>query len=334
MTLHLFIPGLLARLPEWQRDYGWTPHAPALQALLSGASRASADPDPATGVAGLLGVRGSAAAFRRLGQGDTAQPGWFCADPVHLRTDVDSAVLIEAEHLGLALGEARQLRDELLSLFAADGWCLEVGDATYWYALPPAGLLPPPLPAVALMAGEDVGNSIRTASQSTAWKQFYAELQMLLTQSTINLEREARGQSAINALWFWGAGEQPRVGRATVASVLTGEPVQVGMAHAAGVPVAMPEPQAALSAAGDALVYLDTLRGAAAYDDIEAWEQALAELDARWFAPLVQALEHRQVDAIALYADGTRWQAGRRRGLARWRREQPLTQSLGLEAVR
>jgi hypothetical protein len=250
---------------------------------------------------------------------------------VYLRADVDSAILVEAEHLQLEESEARALVADLQAMFAGDGWCFEVADAVCWYALPPSAVVPPELPGTREAAGRDVGLHFRDADQSAQWKRFYAELQMVLAQSEVNRRREARGMTPVNALWFWGAAARATAGRRAVNVVQGGDAVLVGMAQAAGLTPSVPDLNAALDSGGAALVWLDALRRAAAYDDIEAFQEALAEIDAAWFAPLVQALEERRLESVLLYADGRRWDARRRRGLARWRREAALPQALGLE---
>ena len=279
----------------------------------------------------LLGVSGTAAGFRRRTHGLADESRWLCADPVHLRADVDSAILVEAEHLALEDAEARALAADLEAMFAGDGWRFEVVDAAHWYALPPVALVPPELPGTRETAGGDVGPHFRNADQSVGWKRFYAELQMMLVQSETNRRRESRGMTPVNALWFWGGGVRGSVGPRAVSAVQGNDAVLGGMAQAAGLTPSAPDPDAVPGEGGDVLVHLDALHRAAAYDDIEAFQSALAQLDAEWFAPLAQALEDRRLDAVLLYADGRRWEAHRRRGLARWRREVPLSQSLGLE---
>lgn len=332
MLLHLVVPGLYSRLPEWQRSYGWLPQAAGLQTLLSGARQAAAADDTLTVATELLGAGGAVAGFRRRAHGLDDEAGWICADPVHLRADVDSAVLVEAEHLALDETEAHALVADLEAMFADDGWRFEVADAAHWYALPPTALAPPELSGVRELAGRDVGAHFRNSAQSAEWKRFYAELQMLLTQSEVNRRRESQGMTPVNALWFWGGGARSAERPPRVRLVQGGDAVLRGMAQAAGLKPSAPALDTALSAPGDALVCLDALRQATAYDDIEAWHEALTELDTDWFAPLAQALEERRLEAVVLYADERRWEVRRRRGLARWRRETPLSQSLGLPA--
>ncbi|MEJ2481085.1 MAG: hypothetical protein P8Y78_13155 [Acidihalobacter sp.] len=195
MSFHLLVPGLHARLPEWQRSYGWSPQAAGLQKLLSGAVATPGQGGASVVAAGLLGVTGTAAGFRRRAHGFADESRWLCADPVHLRADVNSAILVEAEHLALEEAEARALAADLEAMFAGDGWRFEVVDAAHWYALPPEALAPPELPGTRETAGADVGPHFRNADQSVEWKRFYAELQMVLAQSETNRRREAQGMT-------------------------------------------------------------------------------------------------------------------------------------------
>ncbi|MEJ2481084.1 MAG: hypothetical protein P8Y78_13150 [Acidihalobacter sp.] len=135
----------------------------------------------------------------------------------------------------------------------------------------------------------------------------------------------------MNALWFWGGAVHGSAGPRAVNAVQGDDAVLSGMAQAADLTPSAPDPVTAPEEGGNVLVHLGALHRAAAYDDIEAFQSALAQLDAEWFAPLALALEERRLEAVLLYADGRCWEARRRRGLARWRREIPLWQSLGLE---
>ncbi|WP_455385697.1 hypothetical protein, partial [Acidihalobacter prosperus] len=234
MSFHLLVPGLHARLPEWQRSYGWSPQAAGLQKLLSGAVASPGEGGASAVAARLLGVSGTAAGFRRRAHGLAEESGWLCADPVHLRADVDSAILVEAEHLALEDVEALALAADLEAMFAGDGWRFEVVDATHWYALPPEALVPPELPGTRATAGRDVGPYFRNPDQTVEWKRFYAELQMVLAQSETNRRREARGMTPVNALWFWGGAVRGSAGPRAIGAVQGDDAVLSGMAQAAG----------------------------------------------------------------------------------------------------
>lgn len=339
MILHLVVPGLFAPLMEWQRSYGWTPNAPGLRSLLSGAAKLEGvDCDGPRLCAELLGLDGGGAlpmaGLRRIAQGfgDDGQT-WVCADPVHLRADVDSAILVESELLALGEDEAQALIAELHAVFGPDGWCFESSTPRQWYARPPVDFELPVLPTVREVAGNDVGIHLRNIPQAIEYKKFYSELQMVLTHSTVNASREQRGEAAINALWFWGAGRVSRPLRTgELCAVQAEDDVLAGIGSVAGVAVGPPSLEHTLAMKGDVFVNLDDLRREAAYDDLAAWEEALAVLDRVWFAPLAGCLERREMDEVVVYADDRRWHARRRRGLARWRREPELIHSLGLGA--
>jgi hypothetical protein len=54
---------------------------------------------------------------------------------------------------------------------------------------------------------------------------------------------------------------------------------------------------------GPVLIVLEQLRRAAC-NDVHAWRGALAELEARWFAPLLEALKRGALQSVALHALG------------------------------
>lgn len=333
MHLSLVIPGLHAPLPEWQRSYGWLPQAPGLQALLSGAEQTEErKADPLTTAAGLLGAGGMPASYRRLAQGLAADNApWVCADPVHLRADVDSAALVDAGELGVQAEEAQALAGELCRAFGSDGWRFEIGDPARWYALPPPDFELPVLSDLYSAAGRDIGVQLRLGARGAGWKRFFTELQMVLAQSPVNRRREVDGMPPINALWFWGEAPFGVRDAPRVRGVQSDDEVLRGMARAAGLAARAPSLESALDEGVDLLVFLDSLWRPAAYDRIEAWQQAFAALETHWFAPLSRTLAKRRLQTVTLYADSYRWRAQPRTGLAMWRREVPLARSFGLE---
>src|SRR2546423_11819725 len=88
------------------------------------------------------------------------------------------------------------------------------------------------------------------------------EAQMLLHEHPVNAEREARGEPALNSIWFWGGGVVDAAKPRPFSAVIADDPLARGLALAAGIPAhALPKDAdsvlAALGDEGRALVVLD-----------------------------------------------------------------------------
>jgi len=125
---------------------------------------------------------------------------------------------------------------------------------------------------------------------------------MLLHEHPVNAGREARGEPALNSIWFWGGGVID-AGRARPFSMVFGDdPLARGLALAAEIPArALPKnADSALAALGDeglVLVVLDAPREA------QLRERRTA-LERDWFAPLFAALKSGRIGMLTLQLCG------------------------------
>jgi hypothetical protein len=269
MHCELAIPGLFgasagARFAalELLLARGRRARAPArsLEAWLSAAFALGDGPFPA-GALTLLGCGG-----------EPGEATWARADPMHLRLFRDHFATVAGETLELERGEAEALCEALSRHFAAQlefraceprRWCARLVDDA--------------APSDALVN----------------------EVQMLLHAHPLNEAREARGESAINSVRFWGQGRAPRSAQCRWQSVAAADPAVRGAARLAGtrhrpVPGSAPEWLDRLPEDGHHLALLD------------AREAALADLERDWFAPLLAALRSGRIGMVTLHAvDGT-----------------------------
>src|SRR6266852_2945104 len=115
------------------------------------------------------------------------------------------------------------------------------------------------------------------------------EAQMLLHEHPVNAEREARGEPALNSIWFWGGGVIDATKARPFSTVIADDPLARGLALAAGIPaLALPkDADSVLASLGDeglALVVLDAPREAQP-------RERRAALERDWFLPLLAALK-------------------------------------------
>ncbi len=161
-------------------------------------------------------------------------------------------------------------------------------------------------------AGDDVDRHLRAQiercrrGQHVAAHALLNELQMLLHDHPVNAAREARGEPAVNSVWFWGAGRPP----ARAGPLAVGERGRAARARS-GTRGRHPSPALEVSADswlerapedGRHLIVLDGLRLPHALVDVELYLAGLLALEARWFAPLLEALRVQRIGMLTLFA--------------------------------
>ena len=316
---------------------------PALSTLLTRSSLARRPPQsPEATLADLFGYAENApyAAFRRLGERDmpAAQEGtrWIAADPVHLRFHQERLILANGATLGISVAEAVLIAEEMNRHFghigrvhvaAPERWYLELSGESVL-----AGFIPPPLSTV---TGRSIERLLPEIMQDRAVRGLLNEIQTFLYAHPANQQRENKGLLSINSVWLWGAGSLPPRLESKFDGVWSSHPLTIGFARAAGVPT-HPTPVDAANflahAAPDThqLVEIDDLVAPVQHENGEAYRNAIASLEHRWFAPLQQAvatgrIKQLRMEAATAYATLT-WEGGRRDQWKFWHRPQPLAE--------
>jgi len=331
MHLELVVPALFAA-----QEAPPSP-VPALELLIA---RGRRSPGTASslerwlcGAFGLAGDSGTdipvpAGALTALAHGlDPGTRRWLRADPVHLRAGRDHLMLVPNQAFALGAAEADALAARLAPLLAGrftlhpvkpDQWCLRIDDEDQGEAGAEAPIE---------LAGANVG----AHQHSKRWHALLTELEMALHEHPVNAAREARGDPVVNSLWFWGPGTQPAAAHGPWQSVVAGDPVALGLARLAGMRHRVPGGGAAqwLERApedGRHLVVLDSLRGARALGDVDAFARRLQALEGEWFAPLLAALKSGRIGMLTLHAPEAAASFETVRGDLRrfWRRPRPL----------
>jgi hypothetical protein len=238
---------------------------------------------------------------------------WMRADPVHLHLARDHLTLVPGAAFTLIRSEADALCETLNTHFAgvlAIAPSAERPDC--WIARLEGAPLPsnaPPLEAASESVELDLGAQAQRPDTEDA-KRAHAlvnELQMLLHEHPVNVAREARGEPAVNSVWFWGAGALPSRVQGRWRSVSSNEPLAQGLARlssARGLPLAASADSWLARAVEDGrhLVVLDALRVPNALRDVEAYLAGVQALEVRWFAPLLEALRTQRIGMLTLHA--------------------------------
>jgi hypothetical protein len=231
-------------------------------------------------------------------------PDTYClrADPVHLQADTHGLVVFDARSAGISADESRALAAALVDHLALDGWELRYGDSCRWYLLgDPQDLT---APAICQVRGLHTRASVLEGGHSIEWTRRLNELQMLMATHPVNIQRQSDRRKTINSLWLWGGGKLTGSTPAFDA-VVSENPALLGAATVSDVRVLNATSAAQLlgqmdAAESNCLVSLEHCRNPGAYVDCSSWNQALMQLEERWFAPLLSALSKRQLDYIEL----------------------------------
>src|SRR5947207_134432 len=118
----------------------------------------------------------------------------------------------------------------------------------------------------------------------------------------VNAGREARGEPALNSIWFWGGGVIDAAKARPFSAVIADDPLAHGLALAAGIPaLALPQDAgsalAALGGEGRVLVVFDAPREA-------QLRGRSAALERDWFLPLIASLKSGRIGMLTLHLCG------------------------------
>jgi hypothetical protein len=228
---------------------------------------------------------------REMLAGDAADADWLCADPAWVQPDLNGARLLACGQLQLDMAQALALAESLKPVFVEAGMTLEVSSPDHWHVrLPPE--LPVPLFAAPEQAlGEDLYEHLPQGAEGRRWRVLLNELQVLLHQHPLNVERRSLGLAPINSLWLWGGGRLPTKVVSALAGVVGDDLLLVALARRAGLPVVARSLAAVEAAAAGSLVDLQDLP----VDDIAG----------TWW-PSIGRLAQQQ-PLLLSFASGERW---------------------------
>lgn len=278
-------------------------------------------------VAALCGLEAAAPSVATLSYLEDfgSLPEGYClrADPVHLRADTTGLILFDAALLALGAEESRALIETLAPHLARDGWTLSQRVPQRWYLShgPLQDLWAAPLPEV---RGRAVATTHFAGGDAGNWARRLNEIQMLMHDHEVNCARAAAGRPVINSLWLWGGGDSARCPTEPQCNVVVADAAFArGSARhcgLAGAPVPATARDLAVGTGESVLVLLEDCDSPAAYGDIGGWQSALQRLEREWFAPLLQRLGRRGIDALELLPlNGRRYRLTRRQLWSFWK---------------
>jgi hypothetical protein len=314
VQLTLYIPGLPGPKARFSTEY--LPDVPALDLLLSrGKTISSTEQSFHATLAKLFGCAPQpgqdvpvAAVTHQLDAAGVGQGIWMRADPVHLRADRRSVILLDAETVRLDTRDALALAAEVKPQLESQGYQLEVPCPERWYLRLQSA---PQITTTELeqVVGRDIASAMPMGPDAAQWRRLLNEIQVELHQSAVNTDREARALAPINSLWFWGCGSTPTPDPHRWTTIHGADLFLRGLAEIGG-SACLPVPSGANECLANAdpedrvLVVMESCRRAAAYQEVEVWSSAVRELEQRWFQPLAKALRTGALRSLSLITEG------------------------------
>src|SRR5207249_2013553 len=174
---------------------------------------------------------------------------WMRADPVHLRVSRDSLGMADTFEVSRAESEA--LVETLNRHFGQTMLVYPLRPARWYLRLEKAPDMQT-TPAAAAR-GAAIDDKLPSGPDAMRFHALMNEAQMLLHEHPVNAEREARGEPALNSIWFWGGGVIDATKARPFSTVIADDPLARGLALAAGIPaLALPKDAGSvLGALGD-----------------------------------------------------------------------------------
>lgn len=253
-----------------------------------------------------------AALTRQLDVGDAAGSMWLRADPAHVRADMTTARMLACGDLGLDAADCEALLRALRPLFGDSGFPIDAPLPSRWYLRAPPGAKLPAFAPPDQVFGDDLRLHLPDGNAGTRWRSLLNEAQIMLHNHPLNVQRIARGQPAVNSLWFWGAGTLPEWVKSALTRVITRDVVLASLAARAKAAVVAPTPDALAGFDGTSLLDLDD-------------PASLPTLASTWLPLIERGLARGslgELDVVLASGERVRYRHGRRWRF--WRRVAPL----------
>ena len=323
------LPGFRSALERSGAEHGREPDLPATRWLASRGRRApGSSPDWRAWLLSHFGPGREAlrrcppgASVRALATGRRDDLCWACAQPVHLVTALDHLRLAPLAELGLGAAEAESLCESIATALAGSGYSLRSAGSEPWTLECPAEIECDTVePAEA--ENRDLRDCLPAGRHALRVRKLMNDLQMLLHEHPVNVERSERGLAPVNGVWLWGFGRAQAVEPAALPALATDDAWLRGLWRLCG-GSALP-----LASAGQALECSDRLIVAAASTGTDP-AAALAQWDTALVEPLTVALRRGSVRGASLLLGDVACTVEHGDRLAFWRRRRSWSELLG-----
>lgn len=251
-----------------------------------------------------------------------------CADPVHLRADMTTLMLVDQSQFSISDAE-RAAFSQLINAHIADiggVYFFDENGRGFLGLREPRSVNTTPLSQV---AGGSIFSMLPQGEGRAFWHRLMTEFQMLLHTAPFNQARMERGAPAINGLWLWGTGRLQRPLASRYSGVCCDEGFAAELARSADILVkSLPATfdQGLIPASGQrGLLVFSGLLPHSQYDDYPGWLTLMQRFCADWLAPLIDAVRRKQLSRLCLYpCDGSCYVLESGHQWRFWRRSKPL----------
>jgi len=237
------------------------------------------------------------AAIMALGAGLDASTGyWLCAEPVYLHPDLDHVLLFDKSTFDLPQHEFAQLVSEMDEMLLEEGITTHHGhqQSLFFRTADKAEVI---FTDIKTVSGNNILQHLPEGDEAAKWRLLQNEIQMQMSQSVVNTEREARGQVSVNGLWFWGGGYLLRGKYKEVFdAVYANDLFTQGLAKITSMAA-----EKVCSSIDDINSEKNTLVSFNKLDDTAAsWSEFLSMLEKNWLQPALNLIKKNQLETLTL----------------------------------
>ncbi len=244
---------------------------------------------------------------------------------MHLRAELDHAVLTPCVDLEITEHESISLCDALNKHFAVDGLSFFRLNKEQWFVSSKNKITVETTPLVDAI-GRNVNFILPKGDDSSQWKQRLNEVQMLMHTHAVNEKRENTNRQIINSLWLYGSGGLPQAGEA-VSSICSNDDLYDGLSRHlhctySKVPASVGLYQDYLLEQGEDainLLHLSELEGLTNYTDVSMWLEKLTEIVDDWVYPLIKFCNKDNIKVTLYPCNGSKYQFDKFDSFKFWR---------------
>ncbi|NOQ87870.1 MAG: hypothetical protein GQ550_03015 [Gammaproteobacteria bacterium] len=251
------------------------------------------------------------------------------ADPVHLRADMDHAVLTSSADLNISDSESVALCERLNQHFNQDGLTFLLLNKNQWF-VSSKNKIKMNTTSLIDATGRNINFILPEGEDAVRWKQVLTEAQMLMHSHELNISRENSGLMTINSLWFHGSGELTDIKSDKVANLRSNDDMLRGLAGFINcdylkVPDSVNKYTDYLLSCNEGSVevlHLAELEHLVNYTDVRPWLQQLAETLDCWVYPLLKFANKNNIKVTLYPCNEKKYQFSKYDALKFWRKDE------------
>lgn len=250
------------------------------------------------------------------------------ADPVHLRADMDQAVLTSSADLKISDLEAVALRETLNQHFDRDDLIFLSLDKNQWF-VSSKNKINMSTTSLIDATGRNINFILPEGKDAVRWKQILTEAQMLMHSHEVNTLRENSGLMTINSLWFHGSGDLHDIENDKIVSLCSNDDTLKGLAEFFNgdylkVPDSVNEYTEYLLSCKHGCIevlHLAGLEHLVNYTDVRPWLQQLTETLDSWVYPLLEFANKKNIKVTLYPCNENKYQFSKYDILKFWRKD-------------